>query len=148
MTILTLFSLLVIMILCTSAMAGPEDFWKRRHTVHVINDIDDDSRPLIVHCKSGNDDLGEHSLRKGEEYIWTFHINFFGTTLFFCRFYWDDEKNRLFDSFKIQETQTCDTFERGGHYYWAAKSDGIYFSCRGSAYRKRCEWDQNIECST
>ena len=37
---------------------------------------------LTVHCKSKNDDLGEHVLRTGENYSWNFKENFWRSTLF------------------------------------------------------------------
>ena len=41
---------------------------------------------LTVHCKSKNDDLGEHVLRTRENYNWSFKENFWRSTLFWCHF--------------------------------------------------------------
>ncbi|KAK9755548.1 hypothetical protein RND81_01G033600 [Saponaria officinalis] len=124
-------------------------FWEaKKDTVHVINDIDDESKSLVIQCKSKDDDLGEHYLRKGEEFKWRFRLQIFWHTLFFCRVRWENNKNRMFDSFKFtKEPKLCNYLDGGGEYFWKVKLDGIYFSCNGTDYHKRCEWDQNIECS-
>ncbi|CAL9223084.1 unnamed protein product [Arabidopsis halleri] len=38
---------------------------------------------LGIHCKSEDDDLGFHILKKGELYGWKFHVNLRNSTLFF-----------------------------------------------------------------
>lgn len=51
---------------------------------------------LNLHCKSKDDDLGAHSLGFNETYEFRFKPNFFGNTLYFCRFWWAKE-SRWFD---------------------------------------------------
>ncbi|GAV63843.1 Self-incomp_S1 domain-containing protein [Cephalotus follicularis] len=80
---------------------------------------------LDVHCKSRDDDLGLHSLRHfGDTYEFGFHINYFGTTLFFCNLWWNG-LHVVFDAFV-----SYDKFinkECGEHTcYWEAEDDGIY----------------------
>jgi hypothetical protein len=46
---------------------------------------------LNIHCKSGDDDLGPHLLHQGQSFSWSFGNNFFGGTLYFCSFQWNNE---------------------------------------------------------
>lgn len=68
--------------------------------MHVtITNAMEDNLDLIIHCKSGDDDLGAHLLHHGQRYGFKFKNNFFGSTLFFCSFQWKG-KFRWFDIYK------------------------------------------------
>ncbi|KAJ4836662.1 hypothetical protein Tsubulata_005523 [Turnera subulata] len=54
--------------------------WK---AVIVFNKLEDGS-DFTIHCKSKDDDLGSHVISAGKFYTWNFHVNVWGTTLFFC----------------------------------------------------------------
>ena len=41
---------------------------------------------LLAHCKSKDNDLGEHEIGLGEKYSWTFKENFWQSTRFWCNF--------------------------------------------------------------
>ena len=56
--------------------------------VKVINKIGVD---LHVHCKSKDDDLSVRLLHPNESFEFKFGVQFFGRTLFFCRFWWGNE---------------------------------------------------------
>ncbi|KDO59842.1 hypothetical protein CISIN_1g039691mg, partial [Citrus sinensis] len=45
---------------------------------------------LAVHCKSGDDDLGEQVIPHQGNYGFHFRPNFWGTTLFYCKFAWQN----------------------------------------------------------
>ncbi|GAY68055.1 hypothetical protein CUMW_261180 [Citrus unshiu] len=45
---------------------------------------------LAVHCKSGDDDLGEQVIPHQGNYGFHFQPNFWGTTLFYCKFAWQN----------------------------------------------------------
>lgn len=51
--------------------------------------------PLFVHCQSKDDDLGYRTLLVGQQFDWKFHIQFFGRTLYFCHFWWQNKDKRF-----------------------------------------------------
>lgn len=55
--------------------------------VRIINNIGNGSQ-LNFHCKSHDDDLGQHQLAPNEFWEFSFRPNFMGGTLYFCRFWW------------------------------------------------------------
>lgn len=75
--------LLLVNVLLTSVDAG--DFVKK--TVRITNAVGANT-DLTVHCKSKDDDLGDHVLHSGESFEFHFRQNFWGSTLFYCSFEW------------------------------------------------------------
>ncbi|KAK9180241.1 hypothetical protein WN943_029449 [Citrus x changshan-huyou] len=53
---------------------------------------------LTLHCKSKDNDLGEHVLHEDESYNFSFCQNVLGETLFFCTFEWSGQVHK-FDIF-------------------------------------------------
>ncbi|KAI5649947.1 hypothetical protein M9H77_35952 [Catharanthus roseus] len=69
-----------------------------------------------------NDDLRFHDLLVHQEFNWSFNMNFQGTTLFFCHFWWAN-KDKSFEVFNRDiGTNYCST-----NCYWFVKEDGFYF---------------------
>lgn len=99
--------------------------------VRVLNDINSTkSPPLRIHCASGDDDLGNHTLYYLQNFHWQFRINFWLTTRFFCHFWWDN-KQRVFDVFYAGWHEFCedpDSFDDINLCYWVVKTDGFYFT--------------------
>ncbi|KAK9733400.1 hypothetical protein RND81_04G065800 [Saponaria officinalis] len=139
-------SLIMLSCITTCVMAG---WLTREQTIHIINNFGDDSVPLIFRCQSGDDDLGVRSLAKGQEFHFSFESQFFLRTLFFCRFKRGHVFNRSFDLYKDRlDIHLCKYDDsKYTNYYWQARKDGIFFSCNGVDYHKRCDWDQRIPCS-
>lgn len=54
-------------------------------SVDIINET---SSQLLVHCKSGDNDLGNVYLLEHGDYYFHFGQNVFGTTFFYCHFSW------------------------------------------------------------
>ncbi|KAH6791340.1 hypothetical protein C2S51_006346 [Perilla frutescens var. frutescens] len=99
-----------------------------KYTVHIVNNLTSSSNnPLLIHCASGDDDLGNHSLARTCDFNWSFRMNFFSTTLFFCRFRWEG-KNVAHDVFTDRLSDGC--FPIDGHVIyrcrWLVKEDGFY----------------------
>lgn len=60
--------------------------------VKIINGFDNRTQ-IGVHCKSKDDDLGPHVLGFDQSFEFRFRPSFLGTTLFFCRFWWESESH-------------------------------------------------------
>lgn len=62
----------------------------RRVQVHVINRLPD-GIPMTLHCHSHDNDLGQSILEEDDEFNWSFRVNLWGTTLFYCDVQWDSD---------------------------------------------------------
>ncbi|XP_015892178.1 S-protein homolog 1 [Ziziphus jujuba] len=103
-----------------AAKDGP--FEAARREVHIVNGLSP-GRMLFAHCKSKDDDLGEHNLAVGQEFSWSFKFNFFGTTLYWCDTH-TDHQHAAFNVYWHKQwlEDRCD--ERS--CIWTAKDDGFY----------------------
>lgn len=96
-----------------------------KYHVHVVNSLPNNNFPLVIHCKSKDNDLGVHNLYVGNDFNWGFHQNVWETTLFFCHFQWSNKQTSfsVFDHYLADEichnTFVC---------YWLVKDDGFYLS--------------------
>ncbi|KAI5655989.1 hypothetical protein M9H77_24782 [Catharanthus roseus] len=94
-----------------------------KYTVHVISNLPSNRYPLRIHCASGDDDLGYHNLSVNQDFNWSFRMNFRGTTLFFCHFWWKNE-DKAFEVFNHDiSINTCRS-----NCYWLVRDDGFYFT--------------------
>ncbi|KAL6178759.1 hypothetical protein ACLB2K_050277 [Fragaria x ananassa] len=93
-------------------------------TVRVTNVLES-HEDLTVHCKSKNDDLGEHKLPYGSSYEFKFRTNIgfwpwrWSSTLFFCDFRWGNTLKwfNIFDGSR----DTC------GECFYKVHTDGPCF---------------------
>ncbi|XP_024021685.1 S-protein homolog 5 [Morus notabilis] len=77
---------------------------------------------ITVHCASKDTDLGTHKLTFGGNFHWSFNVNFWRTTLFYCDKSWDNVKGH-FDVFMAKrDTHRCAEDE----CFWEVKKDGLY----------------------
>ncbi|KAK9291321.1 hypothetical protein L1049_019266 [Liquidambar formosana] len=91
--------------------------------VIIANELE---RPLTLHCKSKDDDLGRHVLQHWKEYSWAFRVNFWQTTLFWCNFQWHLQRNILVEgSFKIYEARK-DQERCQKSCIWILRQEGLY----------------------
>ncbi|KAL9162030.1 hypothetical protein ABFS82_07G061100 [Erythranthe guttata] len=98
--------------------------FSHEYEVHVINYLIPTSKiPVSVHCESGNDDLGNHTIpHLNNEFNWSFCESIFHNTLFFCRIRWGS-KYLMFDVYKSEWRDRCSTRV----CFWGVQNDGIYF---------------------
>ncbi|EPS72823.1 hypothetical protein M569_01931 [Genlisea aurea] len=89
--------------------------------VFVVRNISSDSIPLTVHCFSGNDDLGNHTLYGNEYFHWSFCLNVIPNTKFFCHVWWGSKTQQ----FVAYDQKAFLNRPMNG---WLARDDGIYLT--------------------
>lgn len=134
--ILLLFLVLEVTIIGEKFVAGLCVF-TAKHRVYVVSNLPSNTAPLKIHCASGNNDLGNHTLYPNQDYRWSFCVNFIPNTLFFCHLWWGS-KDKAFEVFR--ETWTDVPKDQS---WWIAKSDGIYFSdqTKPTKLQKKYDWN-------
>ncbi|KAK8614882.1 hypothetical protein V6N13_068671 [Hibiscus sabdariffa] len=111
--------------------------------VHVVNGLSS-NKILFIHCKSADDDLGEHNLTAGNEFQWKFKTNFFVTTLFWC--FMASRSDHVHAKFNVFEMDEA-LFYRCNwkHCIWIAKDDGIYLRNIPQNYDEfRYKWQRDV----
>ncbi|OVA07074.1 Plant self-incompatibility S1 [Macleaya cordata] len=114
-------------------------------TVWVYNELDPNTT-LTIHCKSKDDDLGEHTLSYNQEFHWKFRINFFWTTLFWCNMWWHDSNGRL-----VQASHDAYFVRRDYEHYcvadcfWSIQKDGWYYGNHLTLGKLMFTWDKQIQ---
>ncbi|XP_060669168.1 S-protein homolog 3-like [Ziziphus jujuba] len=103
--------------------------------VRVENDLGDGIN-LNVHCKSGDSDIGEHDLAKGQYIQWSFNCSWLGTTLFWCSMKWENVQGS-FDVFDFKrDFPLC-----GFKCWWSIRHDAAYFYVETKdVWEKRYVW--------
>ncbi|KAG2712058.1 hypothetical protein I3843_04G099900 [Carya illinoinensis] len=100
-------------------------FSLRKIHVHVVNGLSG-QQSLFLHCKSRDDDLGTHNLGVGDEYSWSFRVNFLATTLFWCYMRTSNGLHAEFDVFWPSKGDWLSYRCNWKNCIWTAKDDGIY----------------------
>ncbi|KAK9265420.1 hypothetical protein L1049_003544 [Liquidambar formosana] len=98
--------------------------------VYLLNRVEP-GKTLSLHCKSKNDDLGMQQIVFNQTYEWSFHNNFFGTTLYWCFMYWE-KSQYVFGSFNIYEGSRDQSRCRKS-CWWMIEEDGL-FSLNGDSF--------------
>ncbi|KAM7519421.1 hypothetical protein LguiB_018383 [Lonicera macranthoides] len=111
--------------------------------VHIVNGLPDNTHSLIIRCQSKDDDLGYHTLLVGQEFFWHFHDNLWGTTLFFCHFWWQGIMDRSFDvyDYKHKNPPCANNKEEFQACYWLVKADGFYYSNHNAEFNSS-DWQK------
>lgn len=114
--------LIISLLLCYS-QEGESCFLSKRKHVHVVNGLPPNPQPLHVHCKSRDDDLGEHVLSVNQSFNFNFCIIAF-ETLFHCDVQWEG-KGKNFTAYTTTwpSKHPC---MKSNDCTWTVKSDGIY----------------------
>lgn len=116
---------------------GSENAFPFRTYVAVRNDLGG-GIALFTHCQSRDDDLGRRMLANGESQNWSFIVNFQGSTLFWCRFKW----NEVIKTVDIYNAQTMPASECVLRCHRSIRQDGIYFfSEKTESWYKKYSWD-------
>ncbi|KAK8618230.1 hypothetical protein V6N13_132230 [Hibiscus sabdariffa] len=126
------------------AVAVSENTMFKNYHIHVVNDL-----PLFrsrakvpqfyLRCKSGDRDIGDKAMLKGEHYTWDTKVNLFRTTLFFCNARWVNYKRITFDAFRAsRDEDRCEEYHNS--CMWSVRSDGIYFSNNNVTWTNEYPW--------
>lgn len=97
--------------------------------------------PLSLHCQSGDDDLGNHTLATTQTFQWHFCINAFDNTLFFCSFKWGSKRA----SFEIINDLKPDRVLKNKSRFeclWDVIPDGFYFHQDDEMIVKKYGWNE------
>ena len=78
---------LVLLLLLSSAVTKLHCYATNRYVVHIVNGLSSVTG-LYLHCKSKEDDLGEHQLYSNAEFNLSFGFNFWCGTVFWCNLNW------------------------------------------------------------
>uniref|UniRef100_A0A7N0UH07 S-protein homolog n=1 Tax=Kalanchoe fedtschenkoi TaxID=63787 RepID=A0A7N0UH07_KALFE len=103
----------------------------------VENQMDKPATSIKVHCKSKEDDMGEHTLWNGMHTTFSFRPNVFYTTAYWCDVYWND-KWVVFDAYDhFRDINRC--CDNHCDCNWAITSKGPCFWNRKTQKYDLCE---------
>ncbi|KAG5560508.1 hypothetical protein RHGRI_003727 [Rhododendron griersonianum] len=127
--------ILIFHLLCMQTLCEEGDvkiFFKT--TVHITSGVEGELR---FHCKSKDDDLGNHMLSTGGYYDFHFHPNW--CTLFFCHFYWNS-RDKAIDVYSQHLAGTCEHSLVHYDCFWRVTPNGFYLSNDDKYYRGTRWW--------
>ncbi|KAF3514330.1 hypothetical protein F2Q69_00000172 [Brassica cretica] len=108
-----------------------------KETLVLTNELN--NKILGIHCKSKDDDLGDHYLAVGQSQEYKFRDNLWHTTLFWCHMGQgpDYKIQQVFEAYRSTWTKYV------GYTYWIGREDGIYFrqDPHGLPLVKRYDWN-------
>ncbi|GMI64493.1 hypothetical protein like AT3G24060 [Hibiscus trionum] len=135
-------SMLALSVLYPFVTAVSEDLLFINYHIHITNDVPTDLPPgippLLVHCKSGDRDIGEKKMFPHDDYTWDTKINLIRTTLFFCNIWWEG-RQRYIEAFNaLRDEHRCRVYHNS--CLWSVRDDGIYFSNDNSNWYNEYPW--------
>ncbi|KAK9755483.1 hypothetical protein RND81_01G028800 [Saponaria officinalis] len=139
---LSLHSLILILVLALVLVVAQSnnvtncEFMK--YIVHVVNDLPN-NEALKVHCKSKDTDLGEHILGTSQEVNWSFRVNVFCTTLYYCDMQWSKAHGRfnVFEGIDADLTKACNYKDCS----WRVRVDGVFlYNVLTKYFEHRYKW--------
>ncbi|KAK1566889.1 hypothetical protein Q3G72_005603 [Acer saccharum] len=106
-------------------------------TVHITNGFYYNEKPLVMHCWSEDDDLGEHTLWKDNEFHFSFRESFIGWTHFYCEMHHDKQFKKI-DVYDSAKEYTKCTYTL--NCYWMVDEGGFFFSRNNKLWYKIYDW--------
>ncbi|KAI3893061.1 hypothetical protein MKX03_033033 [Papaver bracteatum] len=105
------------------------DIFVNKKYVSVQNDIDPNIL-LVLHCRSSEDDLGEHTLNYKQSFKWSFKVNWKQTTTFSCDSSWYESASGKM--YHLQQFNAYKAKRDWRHHcedlcYWSIRQDGGYY---------------------
>ncbi|XP_062104471.1 S-protein homolog 29-like [Humulus lupulus] len=132
-------SSIVVMVLALSLLCMNSSCVSAKYQVFITNFLDVNTT-LSIHCQSADDDLGTHLLSYGANYNWSFNVNLFRTTLFYCDMTRGDKVSGHFDVFDAQKHDCHDH-----KCYWDVSKTGLYlFNYRLNKYEFQYAWPKSL----
>ncbi|KAI3831113.1 hypothetical protein MKX03_017217 [Papaver bracteatum] len=123
------FTLLTLSLFCAQSDARFDvDNVFNKKTVTVQNDIYPDIT-LKIHCKSSEDDLGEHTLDYKQSFYWKFNVNFLQSTKFKCYSSWYDpaeERDHIMEFFAYDTWRDYNVYCKDD-CFWSIHQYGGYY---------------------
>ncbi|CAN8320406.1 unnamed protein product [Cochlearia groenlandica] len=113
----------------------------QKNTLVFQNHLFSSQSILKVHCKSRNDDLGDHFVKfEGPTYNFSFHdtIDFILYTKFNCKL-WKGAKLEYHQSFRAYTAPDI-IIRCGALYTWDARDDAIYLSKDDGPEELKHQW--------
>ncbi|KAL4297854.1 hypothetical protein GQ457_12G019470 [Hibiscus cannabinus] len=121
---LTIAFLCMIWVTSWVSVSNAISYWRFSYTVHIMNGMPDNAKPLKIKCWSMHDDLGHHTLWKGQEFKFDFSLHWVLQTNFDCDFQWGSKSLK-----KIRVFSNGIGYEQCyGHCYWKATPHGLHLS--------------------
>lgn len=96
-------------------------------SVDIVNET---SSQVVVHCKSGDNDLGNIYIEQFGDYYFHFGQNIFGTTFFYCTFRWG-EFTKIVPVWKGKAYVDRLDCEVDGQCVWKVTERGFYWAKKG-----------------
>lgn len=82
-------------------------FYRHKVNLRIINEVGEGAI-INFHCKSKDDDLGHYVLAPHQYFQFQFRPNLWGTTIFYCLFWWGNQTH-WFDIYKeSRDDRRCD----------------------------------------
>ncbi|KAK2661354.1 hypothetical protein Ddye_007888 [Dipteronia dyeriana] len=120
---LTLKSFLVIFVMTSISKVTMGFHFSGKTTIIIKNSFHSNAKSLYIHCRSKDDDIGEHWLAVGQTMAWSFRENAFSTTLFHCYAQWGNKIKR-FNAYEYKgTTKSCCPDQ--GKVTWFLEENGL-----------------------
>ncbi|KAI3913555.1 hypothetical protein MKX01_022136 [Papaver californicum] len=111
--------------------------------IHILVNVSNLIQPnLTIHCKSKDDDLGEHTLAYAEYFSWKFKVNIIFTTLFWCNMWWIDSNGKQVHGGYDIYRYTRDWWKCYNYCEYPVRQEGIFQLDSDKTYNLVYKWPQ------